>query len=204
MCKKTCSLVSILFIIRILIQFILQKFQNFKLILFIKNARMDPLNRGVSFNTIGSYGDHSAIVHYTPTEETNVPIKTDNIYLLDSGGQYLDGTTDVTRTIHLGTPTNFQKEAFTSVLKGHLAIDRASFPSGAPGTFFDAIARQPLWERGLDYGHGTGHGVGAYGGVHEYPPRLATMELSTYSSTGLTENMFTSNGLEEFWKFNPL
>lgn len=112
--------------------------------------------------------------------------------MIDSGGQYSDGTTDVTRTIHLGTPTDEEKTAFTLVLKGHLAIDRAIFPPGSLGSFFDSIARQFLWEYGLDYGHGTGHGVGSYGGVHEYPPLLGASGY--YATQGLVVNMVTSNG----------
>lgn len=154
---------------------------------------MESRNQGVSFSTISGYGEHSAIIHYFPTTETNIPIKTDNIYLIDSGGQYLDGTTDVTRTIHLGTPTDFQKQAFTLVLKGYLAVDRTPFPNSAPGSYFDAIAREALWEQGFDYDHGTGHGISSYGGVHEYPPLLRAS--GHYSTFGIVENMFSSNGL---------
>lgn len=149
-------------------------------------------NKGASFESISCYGEHSAIVHYSPSAKTNVQIQADNIYLIDSGGQYLDGTTDVTRTIHLGQPDASHKQAFTLVLKGYLAIDGSIFPKGASGTFFDAIARQALWKNGMDYGHGTGHGVGAYGGVHEYPPLFSSS--GPYATAGLYENMFTSNG----------
>ena len=128
-----------------------------------------PLFVGLSFGSIVAYGPHGAIVHYSPTEESDSALSPDGILLIDSGGQYLDGTTDITRTVALGTPTAFQKRAYTAVLKGHLALGRTKFPAGTNGYQLDAIARGPLWEIGLHYGHGTGHGVGAGLCVHEGP-----------------------------------
>ncbi|XP_063404101.1 xaa-Pro aminopeptidase 1-like isoform X1 [Mytilus trossulus] len=133
-------------------------------------------NRGTSFPTLSAYGTNAAIIHYMPSLSTNVEIKTDNMYLLDSGGQYLDGTTDVTRTFHYGVPTNRQKECYTRVLMGHIDLARFIFYKGSYGPYgreIDAIARRPLWEVGLDYRHGTGHGVGAYLSVHEGPGRIS-------------------------------
>ncbi|XP_058444249.1 xaa-Pro aminopeptidase 1-like isoform X2 [Malaya genurostris] len=147
---------------------------------------------GLSFTAISAFGSNAAIVHYSPTEETDTLITRDNIYLIDSGGQYRDGTTDVTRSVHMGEPTAFQKEAFTRVLKGFLSLGSAVFPPKTSGTFFDAMARRALWDVGLDYGHGTGHGIGSYLGVHEYPPSLVSSTVSP-GNVGLQENMFTSN-----------
>lgn len=148
---------------------------------------------GISFESVSSFGSNSAIIHYMPTHETDRLITRDEIYLIDSGGQYLDGTTDVTRTIHLGTPTDFQKECYTRVLKGQLAVGASIFPKKAPGSFFDAIARKPLWDVGLDYRHGTGHGIGSFLNVHEFPPRLSSTGVDSFTP-GALENMFTSNG----------
>lgn len=128
---------------------------------------------GPSFETISAYGGHGAIVHYTSSPETDVELKSDGIYLIDSGGQYLDGTTDITRTIALGDPTEEQKDRFTRVLKGHIDLALASFPRGTQGIQLDTIARKPLWDIGLNYGHGTGHGVGAFLGVHEGPQGIS-------------------------------
>lgn len=122
-----------------------------------------------SFDTIAGSGEHGAIVHYRATEESNKVLARDTLFLLDSGGQYLDGTTDVTRTTVVGTPSAEQKRRFTQVLQGHIALGSASFPKGVSGQNLDALARAPLWAEGLDYAHGTGHGVGAYLGVHEGP-----------------------------------
>lgn len=105
---------------------------------------------------------------------------------------FSDGTTDVTRTIHLGEPTDFEKEAFTRVLKGFLSLGHSVFPVKAPGSYFDALARKALWDNGLDYGHGTGHGVGAFLGVHEAPPAINSMAIQEVYQ--LVENQFTSNG----------
>ncbi len=131
------------------------------------------LNRGASFDTIAGVGPHGAIVHYRPSEATDVPLVPGTLLLLDSGGQYLDGTTDVTRTLALGTPTPAMREHFTRVLKGHIALARVRFPEGTRGGDLDVLARQFLWQAGLDYGHGTGHGVGSYLGVHESPPSIS-------------------------------
>lgn len=125
--------------------------------------------RGASFETISGFGGHGAIVHYRPAEEGDRVIDGSSLYLVDSGGQYLDGTTDVTRTVCFGEPTAEQRDRFTRVLRGHVALARAVFPTGTTGKQLDALARVPLWEVGLDYGHGTGHGVGAYLNVHEGP-----------------------------------
>lgn len=133
----------------------------------------DPLYRGPSFPTISSYGDHGAVVHYRPTPETDTPLEPRGLYLLDSGGQYLDATTDVTRTVALGEPTSEQRELFTLVLKGAIRLASTVFPEGTKGVQLDTLARLPLWERGLDYGHGTGHGVGSYLCVHEGPQSIS-------------------------------
>ena len=128
-----------------------------------------------SFDTISAAGPHAAIPHYRVDEESNLPIEPGSVFLCDSGGQYLDGTTDITRTVWIGPgePSAEQKDRFTRVLKGHIAIDRATFPQGTNGSQLDAFARQFLWQAGVDYGHGTGHGVGSYLGVHEGPQRIA-------------------------------
>lgn len=123
----------------------------------------------LSFDTISSIGPHGAIIHYKPKPETDAVITTDQIYLIDSGAQYRDGTTDTTRTIHLGTPSKHEQECFTRVLKGHINLSSAIFPNGIKGQMLDTLARQYLWEAGLDYRHGTGHGVGAFLNVHEGP-----------------------------------
>lgn len=128
---------------------------------------------GVSFDTIAGFGANGAIVHYRSSEKTNKEIKGNGIFLLDSGGQYLGGTTDITRTIAIGKPTEQQKRNYTLVLKGHIALALAVFPAGTSGSQLDALARQYLWQDGLDYDHGTGHGVGSYLGVHEGPQRIS-------------------------------
>ena len=128
-----------------------------------------PLFRGISFDTIAGYQSHGAIVHYEATLETDAPLKPEGFLLLDSGAQYLDGTTDITRTIALGPLTEEQKKVYTLVLKGHIQIELCKFPSGASGTQMDVLARQALWREGLNYLHGTGHGVGTYLNVHEGP-----------------------------------
>ena len=128
-----------------------------------------PLFRGISFDTIAGYQEHGAIVHYEATPETDVPLKPAGFLLLDSGAQYLDGTTDITRTIALGPLTEEQKCVYTLVLKGHIQIELCKFPSGASGTQIDILAREAMWREGLNYLHGTGHGVGTYLNVHEGP-----------------------------------
>ena len=128
-----------------------------------------PLYRDISFDTIAGYGPHGAIVHYEATLETDVPLQPKGMLLLDSGAQYLDGTTDITRTIALGPLSDEEKRAYTLVLKGHIQIELCKFPSGASGTQIDILARKDMWREGLNYLHGTGHGVGTYLNVHEGP-----------------------------------
>jgi len=127
------------------------------------------LFRGLSFDTIAGYQAHGAIVHYEATPETDIPLKPEGLLLLDSGAQYLDGTTDITRTIALGPVTEEMKKVYTLVLKGHIQIELCKFPSGASGTQIDILAREAMWREGLNYLHGTGHGVGTYLNVHEGP-----------------------------------
>jgi len=129
--------------------------------------------RDLSFPTISGFGPNGAIVHYAVTPDSARAIDDSALYLVDSGAQYLDGTTDITRTVHLGTPQRHERERYTAVLQGHLALRHTVFPEGTTGAQLDAIARRPLWGVGLDYGHGTGHGVGSYLNVHERPPVLS-------------------------------
>jgi len=129
--------------------------------------------RDLSFPTISGAGSNGAIVHYRASPETEKRLEPGSLYLLDSGAQYLDGTTDVTRTMAIGKPTPEMKDRFTRVLKGHIALAASRFPSGTSGSQLDALARMPLWEAGLDFDHGTGHGVGSYLGVHEGPQRIS-------------------------------
>ena len=136
--------------------------------------REAPEYRDSSFDTIAGFGANGAIVHYRATEETNTRIERWNMLLLDSGAQYSDGTTDITRTIAVGEPTPEMKEHFTLVLKGHIAVATARFPVGTTGAQIDALARTPLWQRNLDYAHGTGHGVGCYLSVHEEAASIST------------------------------
>ncbi|PTS87007.1 X-Pro aminopeptidase [Sphingomonas sp. HMWF008] len=126
-----------------------------------------------SFKTISATGAHGASPHYHATPESNAPLEPGQLYLVDSGGQYADGTTDVTRVLPIGEPTAEMRDRFTRVLKGHIALATAIFPAGTTGGQLDGFARRPLWEVGLDYAHGTGHGVGAYLSVHEGPARIA-------------------------------
>ena len=128
-----------------------------------------PLYRDISFDTIAGYQAHGAIVHYEATPETDIPLKPEGLLLLDSGAQYLDGTTDITRTIALGPVNDEQKKIYTLVLKGHIQIELCKFPSGSSGTQIDILARKDMWREGLNYLHGTGHGVGTYLNVHEGP-----------------------------------
>uniref|UniRef100_A0A672YH10 X-prolyl aminopeptidase (aminopeptidase P) 2, membrane-bound n=1 Tax=Sphaeramia orbicularis TaxID=375764 RepID=A0A672YH10_9TELE len=132
-----------------------------------RSKQMD--NSGPSFETISASGPNAALAHYSPTNETCRRLTVDEMYLVDSGGQYLDGTTDITRTVHWGIPTAMQKEAFTRVLMGNIEISRTIFPSDTRGINIEMLGRRALWEVGLNYGHGTGHGVGNYFGVHEWP-----------------------------------
>jgi Xaa-Pro aminopeptidase len=128
--------------------------------------------QGLSFTTISSYKIHGAIIHYSVTKESDIPLKPTGIYLTDSGAQFLDGTTDITRAVTLGDVTAEEKDHFTRVLMGHINLALTSFPKGTTGSALDTIARLALWEAGLNYNHGTGHGVGAYLGVHEGPQAL--------------------------------
>ena len=130
--------------------------------------------RDLSFDTISGFGSNAAVIHYCATPETNRILTAGSLYLVDSGAQYLDGTTDVTRTVAIEAPTPEMRDRFTRVLKGHIALATAAFPEGTCGVQLDVLARQYLWAVGLDYAHGTGHGVGAYLGVHEGPQRIIT------------------------------
>ena len=130
------------------------------------------LFRGISFDTIAGYEAHGAIVHYEATPETDAPLKPHGFLLLDSGAQYQDGTTDITRTIALGELTEEQREVYTLVLKGHIQLELAKFPSGASGTQIDALAREAMWRKGFNFLHGTGHGVGSFLNVHEGPHQI--------------------------------
>jgi Xaa-Pro aminopeptidase len=145
--------------------------------------------RDLSFDTISGSGPNGAIVHYRVTPETNRKLGQGELYLVDSGAQYLDGTTDITRTIAIGSPSDEMRDRFTSVLKGHIAIARAVFPEGTSGGALDILARQELWRAGLDYDHGTGHGVGCYLGVHEGPQSISKV----YNSQALLPGMIISN-----------
>ncbi|HIV77601.1 MAG TPA: aminopeptidase P family protein [Candidatus Sphingomonas excrementigallinarum] len=131
------------------------------------------LLKDTSFSTISATGAHGASPHYHVTEESNATIELGQLFLIDSGGQYQDGTTDITRVMPIGEPTNEMRDRFTRVLKGHIGLATAVFPDGTLGGHLDSLARRPLWEVGLDYAHGTGHGVGAYLSVHEGPQRIA-------------------------------
>ena len=144
--------------------------------------------RGLSFDTIAGAGANGAIVHYRVSPATENQLEAGSLFLLDSGGQYLDGTTDITRTLPVGEPSAEMRRHFTWVLKGNLAVARAHFPAKATGAQLDALARQVLWNEGLDYDHGTGHGVGSYLGVHEGPQRMAPG-----STTVLEPGMIISN-----------
>ena len=150
--------------------------------------------RDLSFDTISGAGPNGAIVHYRVSEETNRPLELDSIYLVDSGGQYPDGTTDVTRTVVIGTPTAEMKDRFTRVLQGHIAVARARFPEGTRGSQLDSFARQYLWQAGLDYAHGTGHGVGSFLSVHEGPQRISPVgSAQPGGDEPLKAGMFLSN-----------
>ena len=135
--------------------------------------RENPELRDLSFDSISGAGPNGAIVHYRSSEKTNRKLEQGTLYLIDSGGQYLDGTTDITRTVAIGEPTQEMRDRFTRVLKGHIAVATAIFPKGTRGTQLDSFARRPLWEAGLDYAHGTGHGVGSFLSVHEGPQRIS-------------------------------
>lgn len=147
------------------------------------------LFQDLSFRTISAAGPHAAIPHYSVDEDSNLPIDKNSVFLIDSGGQYLDGTTDITRTIAVGEVSDEAKRCFTLVLKGHIALATARFPKGTPGRALDTLARFALWQEGLDFDHGTGHGVGSYLSVHEGPQRIAKAN----SDEPLQQGMILSN-----------
>lgn len=147
--------------------------------------------QGLSFTTISSTGPNGAIIHYSPPEEGSPYIERDALYLCDSGAHFPFGTTDVTRTLHFGTPTTYQRRCFTRVLQGHIAIDRLIFPYNTTGYVIDALARAPAWRDHLEYRHGTGHGVGHFLNVHEPPMGIGTR--LTFNDTGLKPGMVISN-----------
>ena len=145
-----------------------------------------PLFRGISFDTIAGYKEHGAIVHYEATPETDVPLAPEGLLLLDSGAQYQDGTTDITRTIALGETTEDEKRDYTLVLKGHIALARACFPQGTCGTQLDVLARADMWREGTNFLHGTGHGVGSYLNVHEGPHQIRMNHMPALLRPGMT------------------
>lgn len=158
-------------------------------------AQLDAFRRAsphlvdLSFDTILGVGPHSAMAHYRPSAKTNIAAPIGSLILIDSGGQYLSGTTDVTRTVAIGEPCQEMKQCFTRVLQGHLALARLKFPVGTTGSQIDVLARVPLWEAGLDYGHGTGHGVGSYLSVHEGPQSISKVP----NAVALEPGMIVSN-----------
>jgi Xaa-Pro aminopeptidase len=145
--------------------------------------------RDLSFDSISGAGANGAICHYRVSTDTNAKLKRGSLFLIDSGGQYPDGTTDITRTAPIGEPSGEMRDRFTRVLKGHIALARLKFPMGTTGHQIDAVARKPLWDAGLDYDHGTGHGVGSFLGVHEGPQRIAKAP----NSQALLPGMILSN-----------
>jgi Xaa-Pro aminopeptidase len=150
---------------------------------------VDASMKDMSFETISGAGPNGALPHYRVSSASNRTLAPGSLYLVDSGGQYPDGTTDITRTVPIGAPSEDMKRHYTLVLKGHIAMDRVRFPEGTTGTHIDVLARHALWMAGLDYDHGTGHGVGVYLGVHEGPQRIAKV----WSSTPLMPGMIVSN-----------
>lgn len=145
-----------------------------------------PLFRDLSFDTISAYGAHGAVVHYEPTPETDIPLEPRGLLLLDSGAQYQDGTTDITRTISLGPITDEEKTDYTLVLKGHIRLAMVKFPAGASGTQLDALARYAMWQHGINFLHGTGHGVGSYLNVHEGPHQIRMNYMPAPLVAGMT------------------
>ncbi len=143
----------------------------------------------VSFNTISAAGANAAMCHYNHLNGVPARLAMDSVYLLDSGGQYTDGTTDITRTVAIGNPGPEARRLFTLVLKGHIALAQARFPRGTTGTQLDALARQFLWREGFDYDHGTGHGVGVFLSVHEGPQRIS----KPHNGVALRPGMIVSN-----------
>ncbi|XP_047391877.1 xaa-Pro aminopeptidase 2 isoform X2 [Sciurus carolinensis] len=146
----------------------------------------EEFSSGPSFQTISASGLNAALAHYSPTKELHRKLSSDEMYLLDSGGQYWDGTTDITRTVHWGTPSAFQKEAYTRVLMGNIDLSRLIFPAATSGRMVEAFARRALWEVGLNYGHGTGHGIGNFLCVHEWPVGFQSNNIA------MAKGMFTS------------
>ncbi len=147
---------------------------------------------GLSFESISAFGANAALPHYAPNNTTNTVINDSNLYLIDSGGQYLDGTTDITRTIALGIPTKEQIENFTLVLKGHIKLTTTIFPIGTKGYQLDPLAREALWQKGKDYAHGTGHGIGFFLNVHEGPQGFST-EANGPAQNAFEPGMLTTN-----------
>ncbi|EFN83593.1 xaa-Pro aminopeptidase ApepP [Harpegnathos saltator] len=166
-----------------------------------KFRQQQDLFVGLSFTTISSVGPHGAIIHYAPTQATDVPITDKELYLCDSGAQYKDGTTDVTRTLHFGEPTSYERECFTRVFKGQCRLSTMTFPLKTKGNYLDTLARESLWSVGLNYLHGTGHGVGSYLNVHEEPIGISWKPYP--DDPGLESGMFLSNepGYYEDGKF---
>ncbi|KAM9577460.1 xaa-Pro aminopeptidase 2 isoform 1-T1 [Trichechus inunguis] len=152
----------------------------------VNKFRGEELSSGPSFETISASGLNAALAHYSPTKEVHRKLSSDEMYLLDSGGQYRDGTTDITRTVHWGTPSAFQKEAYTRVLIGNIDLSRLIFPASTSGRVMEAFARKALWDVGLNYGHGTGHGIGNFLCVHEWPVGFQSNNIA------MTKGMFTS------------
>lgn len=150
---------------------------------------VDPSMKDMSFETISGAGPNGALPHYRVSSASNRTLERGTLYLVDSGGQYPDGTTDITRTVAIGDPSDDMRRHNTLVLKGHIAMDRVRFPEGTTGTHLDTLARHALWQAGLDYDHGTGHGVGVYLGVHEGPQRIA----KAWNATPLMPGMIVSN-----------
>ncbi|MCR9269915.1 MAG: aminopeptidase P family protein [Hyphomonadaceae bacterium] len=150
---------------------------------------VDTSMQDMSFETISGAGPNGALPHYRVSSASNLTLSPGTLYLVDSGGQYPDGTTDITRTVVIGPPSQDMKRHYTLVLKGHIALDRVRFPEGTTGTHLDTLARHALWQAGLDYDHGTGHGVGVYLGVHEGPQRIA----KAWNATPLMPGMIVSN-----------
>lgn len=157
--------------------------------ILLRHRKAQPLFFDLSFETIAGYGPHGAIVHYSATAETNATVGTDSLLLIDSGANYIDGTTDITRTIALGIPTQAQRHDFTLVMKGHIALAKAIFPEGTRGAQLDVLARINLWKEGLSYLHGTGHGIGHFLNVHEGPQSIRLND----TLAPLTPGMITSN-----------
>lgn len=145
-----------------------------------------PLYRGLSFDTISAYGPHGAIVHYEPTQKTDVPLQRNSLLLIDSGAQYQNGTTDITRTLALGELTEEERKVYTLVLKGHIQLQMLIFPKGASGTQLDAVARRDLWQHGYNFLHGTGHGVGSFLNVHEGPHQIRMEYVAQPLCEGMT------------------